>query len=48
MTYQDDGIGFDAEKSSEGLGLYNIKTRSELLGGDVTLKTVKNKQEVFV
>jgi two-component system NarL family sensor kinase len=38
MTYQDDGIGFDAEKSSEGLGLYNIKTRSELLGGDVTFK----------
>lgn len=38
MMYKDDGIGFDAEKTSVGLGLFNIKTRSELLGGAVSFR----------
>ena len=35
MTYQDDGVGFDTNKLSEGLGLGNIKTRIRLLDGDI-------------
>ncbi|MBK9257724.1 MAG: sensor histidine kinase [Saprospiraceae bacterium] len=34
MYYRDDGVGFDAEQASAGLGLFNIKTRSELLKGE--------------
>ena len=43
MTYRDDGMGFDAEKTSDGLGLFNIKTRSELLGGEVIFKNEANQ-----
>lgn len=31
MHYKDDGIGFNPDSESTGLGLYNIKTRAELL-----------------
>lgn len=31
MHYRDNGIGFNPESASVGLGLYNIKTRAELL-----------------
>lgn len=34
MKYSDDGIGFDPDLVSTGLGLDNIKTRIELLGGE--------------
>jgi len=35
LKYYDDGIGFDPEVVSEGLGLSNIRTRCELLNGNI-------------
>jgi len=43
MTYKDDGVGFDANKQSSGLGLSNIKTRVKLLKGEIEIhSTPKN------
>lgn len=35
MVYEDDGIGFDHQKVKDGLGISNIKTRAQLLEGEV-------------
>lgn len=43
MDYTDDGIGFQADQPSMGLGLYNIKTRSELLHGEWKFLNDKNQ-----
>ncbi|MBC7884160.1 MAG: two-component sensor histidine kinase, partial [Saprospiraceae bacterium] len=40
LTYTDDGIGFDTEKLTDGLGISNIMTRSELLGGTYKITSV--------
>ncbi|MBK8623028.1 MAG: hypothetical protein IPN79_15060 [Saprospiraceae bacterium] len=34
LNYKDDGVGFDTNEVTSGLGFYNIKTRTELLQGD--------------
>lgn len=46
LTYTDDGIGFDIDKAmnkTNGLGLYNIKSRIKTLGGETTISSKKNK-----
>lgn len=43
---QDDGIGFDADvvnNSSDGLGLKNLKSRTEIMGGELMLDTAAGK-----
>jgi two-component system NarL family sensor kinase len=37
VSTQDNGIGFDVEKSSPGMGLKNIQKRAESLGGHVEI-----------
>jgi len=41
LTYTDDGIGFDSEKISAGLGISNIKTRVSLLEGEMEIISSK-------
>ena len=33
LMYEDNGIGFDVDKSTDGIGLMNIETRTKALGG---------------
>lgn len=35
LTYIDDGVGFNTKQQSEGLGMSNLKTRIELLNGEI-------------
>lgn len=37
LNIKDDGIGFDQAKKRDGVGLLNIKTRAELLNGNVLI-----------
>ena len=43
MFYKDDGKGFEVEKSTNGLGMNNIKTRIRLLGGTMQLLSESGK-----
>ena len=43
LVISDDGIGFDPEVSSEGVGLFNIKTRASLFNGEVNIKSTIGK-----
>ncbi|MCX7781595.1 MAG: histidine kinase [Negativicutes bacterium] len=48
---EDDGVGFDVQEQAgdESFGLVGMKERMGLLGGDVTLKSVKGKgTQVFI
>ncbi|MBN1951079.1 MAG: cache domain-containing protein [Bacteroidales bacterium] len=45
MSYSDDGIGFDMEKTKEyskSMGLFNMKNRTELLNGKFKLTSAPN------
>ena len=42
LTIDDNGIGFVLNKNNEGIGLMNIKSRAQKLGGNFTLKSSKN------
>ena len=37
----DDGMGFDINKKSNGIGLSNMKKRTEIIGGTSTLQSSK-------
>ena len=37
LSIKDDGIGFDTQKKSIGVGLMNIKTRASLFNGDMSI-----------
>jgi two-component system sensor histidine kinase UhpB len=39
LSIQDDGIGFDQAKKRDGVGLLNIKSRAELLNGNVLINS---------
>lgn len=39
LSIADDGIGFDVTMKSNGIGLSNIKKRTEIIGGTSTLKS---------
>ena len=43
VSITDDGIGFDTTKRKSGVGLANIKSRSELYNGDVLLSSEQGK-----
>ncbi|WP_338410748.1 ATP-binding protein, partial [uncultured Flavobacterium sp.] len=43
LQLQDDGIGFDLKKlKTNGIGLHNIKKRTEILGGTFELESKTN------
>lgn len=42
LTLKDDGIGFDLSQQSNGIGLLNMKKRSEMIDGRYTLVSEKN------
>jgi len=39
---KDDGVGFDMNRKSRGLGLKNIESRVEIMKGDLKINSVKN------
>ncbi len=39
LTIQDNGVGFDTSKKSEGIGLMNIRTRASLFNGTVSIRS---------
>ena len=43
LTIEDDGKGFNNSKSLKGIGLKNIKSRTQQLNGDFSLNTALNK-----
>jgi signal transduction histidine kinase len=43
LTVQDDGIGFDPQTVSAGMGLENIRTRLALYNGQMTIHTAPNE-----
>ncbi|WP_130735629.1 sensor histidine kinase [Flavobacterium sp. J27] len=42
LTLKDDGIGFDISQQSNGIGLLNMKKRSEMIDGTYTLESKEN------
>ena len=42
LTLKDDGIGFNLSQQSNGIGLLNMKKRSEMINGTYTLTSEKN------
>ena len=43
LMVSDDGIGFNSESKSRGIGLKNIKSRTDKLKGELTIKTQPNR-----
>ena len=43
ITYQDNGIGMEATATEKGLGLKNIMSRLQALGGEITLSTTSDR-----
>lgn len=43
FTYQDDGKGFDTTGTHKGLGLKNIESRTDILGGKATFFSKENE-----
>jgi len=45
INAEDDGVGFDFnnKKNHTGIGLLNIKSRADLIGADIDLKSKENK-----
>nr|WP_281990652.1 hypothetical protein [Aquimarina aggregata] len=44
MEIEDNGIGFDVEKSDfDGIGIQNIKKRADLINGEIIFESVLNK-----
>ena len=48
MQLSDDGIGFDTKKNSLGIGLQNIKKRTEIIGGQFLLTSTKAGTELTI
>jgi signal transduction histidine kinase len=47
LTVEDDGIGFDTSKSSNGIGLKNISSRVSILRGTLSVET-SNTSGTFI
>jgi len=43
LLYEDDGIGFDQNKTARGIGLENVKERLGQLSGNVNIDSVLNR-----
>lgn len=48
VTVEDDGIGFDTSKQKSGMGLQNIRTRIEVLKGDLEIDTTPDIGSTFM
>lgn len=48
VIVKDDGLGFEISKSSDGIGLKNIKERIELLNGTLTIESEINLGATFI
>jgi len=42
ISVEDDGCGFDVQKTSDGIGLKNIKSRVAYLGGSLEVESTRN------
>lgn len=42
LSVEDDGVGFDKEKESIGIGLRNIQSRVNMMGGEVDVESSRN------
>mgnify|MGYP003602490201 CR=1 FL=1 len=47
ISIADDGVGFSTTKTSEGIGLKNIKERLELINGTLSILSAPNKGAKF-
>lgn len=43
LFVEDDGKGFDVNSKPEGIGLSNIRSRTEMLGGEMQIDSAQNK-----
>jgi signal transduction histidine kinase len=48
LMLEDNGVGFDQTKNSEGMGLKNIKNRIDFLGGTFKIESVPEKGSTFI
>ena len=48
IHYEDDGIGFDPEQRTTGIGLKNIESRIKNLNGQIKIDTAPNKGAIFI
>lgn len=50
LRYQDNGSGFDVKETNKniGIGLQNIKSRTQILNGKLTIESNKNKGSKFI
>ncbi|WP_329806465.1 tetratricopeptide repeat-containing sensor histidine kinase [Flavobacterium facile] len=47
VSVSDDGVGFEVAKSTDGIGLKNIKERLELINGNLTILSNRNEGAKF-
>lgn len=47
LLFEDDGIGFDASKVTEGIGFKNIRNRLDFLSGTMAIDSTHNRGTVF-
>lgn len=48
IIFHDNGVGFDLEKVSRGMGLSNIEKRVEKLNGELTIESAVGKGSTFI
>lgn len=49
LTLEDDGVGFDIKKKKiSGIGLSNMKKRSEVIGGNYSMQSSKNGTKLSI
>jgi signal transduction histidine kinase len=48
LNLKDDGKGFDIEQTNKGIGLNNIKKRTEIIGGIATIKSDINGTNLII
>jgi len=48
LSIHDDGIGFDTKIKHNGIGINNIKKRTEIIGGTLTLQSTSKGTQLFI
>ncbi|SDM75722.1 Signal transduction histidine kinase [Catalinimonas alkaloidigena] len=43
ITYEDNGVGFDAETTHRGIGLNSLQSRIEMVKGNITFESAENQ-----